>query len=183
MDVKNAFTESHLKEKIYLSPLKGVKVRKGYVLRVPQSLYRLKQAARDWNNLCCDHLRTIGFKQSLANPCLFIYSNRIIQLLVYIDDILCATENAEDTNWVHSKLLERFNTKNLGLVTKLLGMRIMRDRTKREIFLDQEQYLVRVLKKFGMENAIYKKRGIPMRNYENLMPTQPMEERHDLYEY
>jgi hypothetical protein len=176
MDVKNAFTESHLKEKIYLSPPKGVKVRKGYALRVLRSLYGLKQAARDWNNLCCDHLRTIGFKQSLADPCLFIHSNRMIRLLVYVDDILCATENAEDTNWVHSKLLERFNTKNLGPVTKLLGMRIMRDRTKREIFLDQEQYLIRVLKKFGMENATYKKRGIPMRNYENLMPTQPTEE-------
>jgi hypothetical protein len=59
----------------------------------------------------------------------------------------------------------------------------MRDRTKREIFLDQEQYLVRVLKKFGMENATYKKRGIPIRNYENLMPTQPTEERHNPYEY
>ena len=139
MDVKNAFTESHLKEKIYLSPPKGVKVKKGYALRVLRSLYGLKQAARDWNNLCRDHLRTIGFKQSLADPCLFTHSNRTIRLLVYVDDILCATENAEDANWVHSKLLERFNTKNLGPVTKLLGMRITRDRTKREIFIDQEQ--------------------------------------------
>ena len=42
MDVKNAFTESPLKEKIYLLPPKGVKVRKGYILHVLQSLYRLK---------------------------------------------------------------------------------------------------------------------------------------------
>ena len=97
MDVKNAFTESHLKEKIYLSPPKGVKVKKGYALRVLRSLYGLKQAARDWNNLCRDHLRTIGFKQSLADPCLFTHSSRTIHLLVYIDDILCATENAKDT--------------------------------------------------------------------------------------
>jgi hypothetical protein len=34
IDVKNAFTESHLKEKIYLSPPKGVKVKKGYTLHV-----------------------------------------------------------------------------------------------------------------------------------------------------
>jgi hypothetical protein len=47
MDVKNAFTESHLKEKIYLSPPKGVKVKKGYALRVLRSLYGLKQAARN----------------------------------------------------------------------------------------------------------------------------------------
>ena len=31
-NIKNAFTESHLKEKIYLAPLKGIKVKKGSVL-------------------------------------------------------------------------------------------------------------------------------------------------------
>jgi hypothetical protein len=34
IDVKNTFTESPLKEKIYLLPPKGVKVRKGYILHV-----------------------------------------------------------------------------------------------------------------------------------------------------
>jgi hypothetical protein len=47
MDIKNAFTESPLKEKIYLSPPQGVDVRKGHTLRVLRSLYGLKQAARD----------------------------------------------------------------------------------------------------------------------------------------
>jgi hypothetical protein len=47
IDIKNIFTESPLKEKIYLSPPQGIDVRKGHALRVLQSLYRLKQAARD----------------------------------------------------------------------------------------------------------------------------------------
>jgi hypothetical protein len=34
IDVKNVFTESPLKEKIYLLLPEGVKVRKGYILRV-----------------------------------------------------------------------------------------------------------------------------------------------------
>jgi hypothetical protein len=42
IDIKNAFTESPLKEKIYLSPLQGVDVRKGHALRVLRSLYGLK---------------------------------------------------------------------------------------------------------------------------------------------
>ena len=47
IDVKNAFTESPLKEEIYLKPLKGVRVSNRYTLRMLQSLYGLKQAIRD----------------------------------------------------------------------------------------------------------------------------------------
>jgi hypothetical protein len=46
-DIKNAFTESHLKEEIYLSAPQGIELKKGYALRVLRSLYGLKQAARD----------------------------------------------------------------------------------------------------------------------------------------
>ena len=183
MDIKNAFTESHLKEQIYLAPPQGVKVKDGYALRVLRSLYGLKQSARDWNHLCRDYLLTIGFKQSLADPCLFTHQERQIRLLVYVDDILCATEKIKDSDWVHSILSQRFTTKNLGQATKLLGIRITRNRKTREIFLDQEQYLLGVLRKFGIEAVKYRKRGTPMRDYENLMPTQPEEERHDANEY
>jgi hypothetical protein len=92
MDVKNAFTESHLKEQIYLAPPQGVKVKDGYALRVLRSLYGLKQSARDWNSLCRDYLLSIGFKQSLANLYLFSYQEHSVQLLVYIDNILCTSE-------------------------------------------------------------------------------------------
>jgi hypothetical protein len=183
MDIKNAFTESHLKEQIYLAPPQGVKVKDGYALRVLRSLYGLKQSARDWNHLCRDYLVTIGFKQSLADPCLFTHQERRIYLLVYVDDILCATEGLKDSEWVYSKLSQRFDTKNLGQATKLLGIRITRNRKTREIYLDQEQYLLGVLNKFGMEALKYRKRGTPMRNYENLEPTQPDEEHHDANEY
>jgi hypothetical protein len=55
-NIKNAFTKSHLKEQILLKPPEGVHVKKGHVLKghvlkVLRSLYRLKQAARDWNLL------------------------------------------------------------------------------------------------------------------------------------
>jgi hypothetical protein len=183
MDVKNAFTESPLKEEIYLKPPKGVRINDGHALRVLRSLYGLKQAARDWNLLCRDQLRTIGFKQSLSDPCLFTHSVRNIQLLIYVDDLLCATKDKANADWVHSELSKRFTIKNLGPVSKLLGIRIVRDRRTRELWLDQEQYLVQVLKKFGMETAKYKKRGTPIRDYEKLRPRQLYEECHNVNKY
>lgn len=44
LDIKNAFTESPLKENIYLTPPKGVQVKNGKVLKLLKSLYGLKQA-------------------------------------------------------------------------------------------------------------------------------------------
>jgi hypothetical protein len=41
-DIENAFTESHLKEKIYLAPPQGIHVQKGHVLHAGRSLYGLK---------------------------------------------------------------------------------------------------------------------------------------------
>ena len=60
-DIKNAFTESKLQERVFLSAPQGVEVKKGHVLRVLRSLYGLKQAARDWNTLVRQFLVEIGF--------------------------------------------------------------------------------------------------------------------------
>jgi hypothetical protein len=184
MDIKNAFTESHLKEKIYLSPPQGVEVHKNNALRVLRSLYGLKQAARDWNSTCRQYLiNKLGFVQSLAEPCLFIHQSRQLQLLLYVDDILCATERLENSDWLYSKLSERFTTKNLGDVTRLLGIRITRNRKAKEICLDLEQYLENVLNEYGFQAAKYRPRGTPMREYDKLRPIQPNEEQHNTTEY
>jgi hypothetical protein len=60
-DIKNAFTESHLKEDIYLAPPQGVQVQKGHVLHALRTLYGLKQAGRDWSLLLKGGLLKIGF--------------------------------------------------------------------------------------------------------------------------
>ena len=84
---------------------------------------------------------------------------------------------------MYSKLSQRFTTKNLGQATKLLSIRITCNRKTREIFLDQEQYLLGVLKRFRIEATKYRIRGTLMRDYDNLTLTQLEEERYDVNEY
>ena len=47
VNVNNAFTESFLKEVIYMKPPPGVDLSSGQALLIRRSLYELKQAARD----------------------------------------------------------------------------------------------------------------------------------------
>ncbi|TVY57553.1 Copia protein [Lachnellula suecica] len=140
-DVKNAFTESTLKERIYLSKPLGVPVTEGYALRVLRSLYSLKQAARDWNSLCKSYLQEIGFVQSLADPCLYKHPERDITLLVYVDDLAASAKTRSELDWFFLMMKRRFLTKDLGEIFKILGIRVTRNRVTREIFLDQEEYL------------------------------------------
>ena len=103
-DIKNAFTESELQEKIYLSKPDGVPVRSGHVLRILRSLYGLKQSARDWNLLAKEFLVSIGFQQSLADPCLYTHIKKKIILLLYVDDIAAAAKSGLELDWFYSKL-------------------------------------------------------------------------------
>ncbi|KAF7567667.1 hypothetical protein PtrM4_142580 [Pyrenophora tritici-repentis] len=182
-DIKNAFTESHLKELILLKPPEGVHVKKGHVLKVLRSLYGLKQAARDWNLLMKKELLAWGFVQSLADPCMFVHKERKIRILVYVDDVLAAAKEQSQTEWFWKKLSGRFNAKNLGEVHKVLRVRVTRDRKHRTIFLDQEQYLCAVLEKFGMSSKKHKDKKIPSADYTSFRPATDNDTRIDTTEY
>ncbi|KAI0993939.1 hypothetical protein K3495_g14245 [Podosphaera aphanis] len=181
-DIKNAFTESDLKEEIYLAPPPGISLPIGYVLRALKSLYELKQATRDWNLLCREALLRWGFVQSLADPCVFTHKNDII-LLVYVDDIVAAAPKTSLLDWLFRNLSGRFNAKNLGEIKKVLGVRVTRDREDKTIYLDQEQYITGVLDRFGITEAQNKKKIIPAADCEMLRPAKEEDIRIDITEY
>ncbi len=117
--------------------LKGVRgVKKGHKLRILCSLYGLKQSARDWNYLMNAMLLEWGFIQSSADPCLYVHTKRSIRLLVYVDDITAATKTTDQLDWFFKKLSGRFTVKNLREISKILGVRVTRNRTNRTIDLD-----------------------------------------------
>ena len=182
-DIKNAFTESHLKEEIYLEPAEGVTVKPGYVWKALRSLYGLKQAARDWNLLIKGELIKWGFIQSLADPCLFVHQERQVYILLYVDDIPVACKSKQGIDWFEQQLSSRFNAKNLGEIEKILGARVTRDRGSRILEIDQEEYLTNVLDKFGITNPKHKPKKIPASDYDSFRPATADDTRTDASEY
>ncbi|KAI0991844.1 hypothetical protein K3495_g16343, partial [Podosphaera aphanis] len=182
-DVKNAFTEASPDELLFLRAPEGINVKPGHALRVKRSLYGLKQAARDWNQLFKSKLLKWGFIQSLADPCLFTHPSRAVNILVYVDDIAVASKSNTQIDWLYKTMSKSFDTKNLGEMKMFLGMRITRDRQNRKLWLDQQQYLERILTKFGIPNAKHRPVSIPLDGYENLSPAGREETRIDPTEY
>ena len=170
MDINNAFIESILKEKIFIAAPKGVNCLRGKVLRVLQSLYSLKQAARDWHEKLIKALLGIGFRQYIANPCFLIYDERGILLLVYVNDICVAANLIIQVNWFKSSFKRLFKVKDLGEIEKILGVKIIRNRSKRIIRMDQTSYLKIVLERIEIEYNKYKPTELLINGYSSLRP-------------
>ena len=74
MDVVTAFLNGDLKEEIYMQQPSGYiqPDKNGLVCKLKKSLYGLKQSPRCWNEKLCEHLKSLGFKESVADPCIFV---------------------------------------------------------------------------------------------------------------
>ncbi|KAM9886719.1 hypothetical protein OXX79_014022, partial [Metschnikowia pulcherrima] len=88
-DVKTAFLNGVLKEKLYMiqppgysETLPGSKKKSEFVYKLNKSLYGLKQAPQVWNETINKVLKTKGFVPCINEPCLFMKgSSRSLVLL------------------------------------------------------------------------------------------------------
>ena len=183
IDVNNAFTESWLAEKIYMAPPPGVNLQPGQALLIKKSLYGLKQAARDWHAKCMKELLKLGFAQTKADPCLLHHPEKGIYLLVYVDDITVASKSLKEVKWFKDTFGKVFKTKDLGELSKILGIRIFRDRKNRMLRMDQTHYLNEVLDQLHMSTDKHKPTEFPMNGYAALRPAGPNDERIDAHKY
>ena len=85
---------------------------------LPSTLYGLKQASRAWHRTLKTEIESMGFKESTADPGLFIKpSSPPAYLLIYVDDILVITNNTYMLNSVKNQISTAFETRDLGLLS------------------------------------------------------------------
>ncbi|GJV71259.1 retrotransposon protein, putative, ty1-copia subclass [Tanacetum coccineum] len=157
MDVKTAFLNGHLNEDIYMVQPEGFMYLKhpNKVCKLQRSIYGLKQASRSWNKSFDEEIKKIGFTQNPDEPCVYLKASgsNVAFLILYVDDILLMGNNVTMPQEVKSWLYKCFSMKDLGEAAYILGIKIIRDRSKRLISLSQSAYLEKILKKFWMENS------------------------------
>ena len=74
MDVVSAFLNGKLDEEIYMEQPDGYVVagKENLVCKLKKSLYGLKQSPWCWYSAFKDYLESMGFKQSEADPCVYV---------------------------------------------------------------------------------------------------------------
>ena len=158
MDVKTAFLHGELEEEIYMEQPEGflVKGKEDYVCKLKKSLYGLKQAPRQWYMKFESVMGEQGYKRCSSDHCVFIQrfsGDDFIMLLLYVDDILIVGKNVSRIARLKKELSKSFAMKDLGPAKCILGMRIERDRKSNKLYLSQEKYIEKVLRKFKMDKA------------------------------
>lgn len=98
IDVNNAFTESLLKEKIYMQPSSDVDILSKQVLFIKRSLYDLKQAVKNWHEKCIKAMLKLDFVQIFVDSCLLRHSKKRIMLLMSVNDVNIAAKSMKQVN-------------------------------------------------------------------------------------
>ncbi|CAO1618272.1 unnamed protein product [Parajaminaea phylloscopi] len=154
LDVETAFLYGDCDADIYLVPPKGYSARRGHVLKLQKSLYGLKQAPRIWHAKLTATMASIGFKESLAEPCLFERDNDIDEyaaLIMYVDDLGLAFSSLNSLNAILEQLRRAFVVNDLGPISWYLGIRVDYDRQNGIATLDQATYIQSMLTRFAVE--------------------------------
>ncbi|KAM7516588.1 hypothetical protein LguiA_006171 [Lonicera macranthoides] len=158
MDVKTAFLHGDLEEEIYMEQLEGFKEKgkEDYVCRLKKSLYGLKQAPRQWYKKFELVMSEQGYRKTTSDHCVFVQKfsdDDLIILLLYVDDMLIVSRNPSRIKELKKQLSKSFAMKDLGIAKQILGIRIYRDREKKQLYLSQEKYIEKVLERFKMNKA------------------------------
>jgi hypothetical protein len=154
MDVKTTFLNGDLLENVYMAQPKGfaVKGKEHMESHLKKSIYELKQASRQWYLKFDETIRNFGFKENEKNN--YIYekfrNKKFIFLILYVDDILLASSYVSLLLETKRFLSSKFDMKDLGVASFILGIEIHQDRRNGLLGLSEKAYLEKVLKKFSM---------------------------------
>ena len=79
--------------------------------------------------------------------------SKYIFLVLYVDDILLATNDTDLLVEKKKLLSSHIDMKDLGKTSYVLGIQILRDRPSGILRLSQHTYIERILKRFNMQSC------------------------------
>nr|GEX00331.1 retrovirus-related Pol polyprotein from transposon TNT 1-94 [Tanacetum cinerariifolium] len=154
LDVKTAFLHGNLEEVIYMRQTPGYE-QGNKVCLLNKSLYRLKQSPRQWYKRFDEYMLCNMFKRSNYDSCVY-YKNytpgEYIYLLLYVDDMLTACKSKAKIGSTNSLLKKEFDMKDLREAKKILGIEIVRDRSRKILRVSQSGYVFKILNNFKIDN-------------------------------
>mgnify|MGYP004607028067 CR=1 FL=1 len=125
------------------------------VCKLKKSIYELKQASRQWYHKFHQVIISFGFEMNAVDDCVYhkFSGSKYIFLVLYVDDILLACNDIGLLHETKRFLARKFEMKDLGDASFVLGIQIYRDRARGILGLSQKGYIEKILKRFSMQDC------------------------------
>ena len=106
---------------------------------------------------------------SESNLCIYIYKDKQLIVLVYVDNIIIVSLFKDQMQWFKTQFVKAFKIKILRELKKILEIKIERDRANRVIRLSQIMYIRKILQGLNMEKNKHRdKIDISLNNYDDI---------------
>ncbi|TQD79662.1 hypothetical protein C1H46_034794 [Malus baccata] len=153
LDVSNAFLHGTLYEQVFMQQPPGFEdsLHPNHICHHHKSLYGLKQAPRAWYDKLHGALTSLGFTGSQSDHSLFVKTDPMVFILVYVDDIIVTGPSTSACQQVITQLSSMFPIKNLGTLHYFLGIEVKR--SSKGIYISQTKYILDLLKKAHMDGV------------------------------
>lgn len=125
------------------------------VCKLQKALYGLKQAGRAWNEKMVAALLRLHFTPLESDSCVFVHrgDSYVMFIVLYVDDLLLFSSSLPRLLHIKSQLSQLFEMTDMGEAHYILGLKITRNRSARQLSLSQQEYVRRVVERYGMTSC------------------------------
>ena len=155
--MSTAFLSRDIKEDIIIQPVEGLElltgVRSDTLWKLKKTVYGLKQSNKEWVEVVRKFMKSHGFECNKHDENFYMRTvrGRRMFYLVYVDDILIATNKKVEIDWFLKVTNKDWAVKDLGPISRCLGMKFTEDSL--HVYIDQAPYLRVLLESLTMEEC------------------------------
>ena len=111
-------------EEVFIKLPKICRDNSTQVRQLFKALYGHPKAGQLWNNKFVGFMKDEGFVQSVRDKCFFYQLDKLVLVVLYVDDPLVAAKHMSDFNKFWSKLQRMFKIRSMGEPKFFLGMEV-----------------------------------------------------------
>lgn len=155
LDVKSAFLNGELKEKVYVTQPRGFEKEgeEHKVYKLSKALYGLRQAPRAWYERLSKYLIKLGFTKCPFEHAVYVKheGNEVLIIGVYVDDLLATGTNIAGIAQFKKQMNTEFEMSDMGQLAYYIGIEVEQGRSYIE--LNQTSYAKKILERDGMADC------------------------------
>ncbi len=151
MNVKTTFLYDKILEDVYVVQLTNFEQSVNQICKLNKALYDLKQSSKVWFETLAKFLFFLSYVS--LNVEFNVFMKDDIMIVIYVDDLIFTRFNLAAIFWLKNVLNERFEMSDLDSCIYYLDMMIFRNRSLRQLILNQSVYVEQMLRDHEMWNC------------------------------